>query len=149
MGELVDRDQEHLRLLMWGYYLVAATTGFTSLFALLFVAFGAFASSLIPAKQNSAADPRMAGLFFIGIGLAFLGLSLGATLIAYFTGRSLRDRRNRGFCLITAGLSCLQIPWGTAIGICTIAVLNRSTVRSLFEAHGAHLPMGSAPPPAS
>ena len=32
MGELIDRDQEHLNLLKWGYYVMAGMTGFFSLF---------------------------------------------------------------------------------------------------------------------
>ena len=84
-------------------------------------------------------------MIFLGIGVAFLVLGLGVTLLTYLVGRYLRDRRHRTFCLVMAGLSCLQIPWGTAIGICTISVLNRPSVKVLFEAPRT-LAMDSVPP---
>jgi hypothetical protein len=40
MAEMVDRDQEHLRLLKLGYYILAGMTCFFSLFALLYAGIG-------------------------------------------------------------------------------------------------------------
>src|SRR6185503_9557006 len=40
MGELVDRDQEHLRLLVWAHYIWAGTIGFFSLFTLIYIGLG-------------------------------------------------------------------------------------------------------------
>lgn len=134
MGELVDRDQEHLRLLKSSYYIMAGTTAFLSLFSLIYIAIGGvFASGAIPMREGSRDDPRLMGLIFLGIGSALLLVGLSATLLAYFAGCSLRDRRHRLFCQIVAALSCLQIPWGTAIGVCTFMVLNRPSVKALFE----------------
>ena len=134
MGELVDRDDEHLRLLKMGHYVMAGMAGLFSLFSLLYIALGGlFASGAIPTKEGSADDPRLMGLIFLGIGVAVFLIGVGITLLAFFAGRSLRDRRRWTFCLIVAGLSCLQIPWGTVIGVCTISVLSRPSVKALFE----------------
>ena len=120
-----------------GYYVMAGMTGLFSLFSLLYIALGGlFASGVIPAKEGSTDDPRLMGLIFLGVGVAVLLIGLGIALLAFFAGRSLRDRRRRTFCLIVAGLSCLQIPWGTVIGVCTISVLNRPGVKALFERPG-------------
>ena len=49
MGELIDRDEEHLRLLTWGYHITAGITGFLSLAALLYIALGSVvASGIVP-----------------------------------------------------------------------------------------------------
>ena len=140
MAELIDRDQEHLRLLMWAYYLLAGTTGLAILLSIPFIMLGGmFMSTGLPVKG----DP-LAGTILFLIGLVVLTLGGTATLLTYLAGRYIGDRRNRIFCLILASLWCLQIPWGTAIGICTFAVLNRPGVKPMFE--HAHPPMGSAPP---
>jgi len=137
MGELVDRDQEHLRLLMWAYYIWAGTIGLFSLFALFYIGIGAmFASGAFPQPNNSKDDPRVFGLLFIGIGSAFLILGSTFALLTFFAGRSIRDRRRRIFCLILAGLNCLQVPFGTAMGVCTFIVLNRPEVKLLFDRPG-------------
>lgn len=141
MGELVDRDQEHLRLLMWGYYIIAGSIGVVSLISVLFIAFGAFASVLIPAKQATGEDPQVVAAMFLGAGIAFLVVSAAAALVTYLAGRNLRDRRHRFLCLIVAGLCCLSIPWGTAFGICAIGVLNRPSVKALFDLPRTALPL--------
>jgi hypothetical protein len=143
MGELVDRDQEHLRLLMWAYYIWAATVGCFSLFALFYIGIGAMmAFGGFPPSSNPANDPRIPGLFFVGIGSAFLILGSTFALLTFFAGRSIRDRRRRIFCLILAGLNCLQVPFGTAMGVCTFIVLNRPEVKLQFDHPGP------PPPPA-
>ena len=37
------------------------------------------------------------------------------------------------YCLVVAAIECLFIPFGTVLGVFTIVVLNRSSVRSLFR----------------
>lgn len=134
MSELVDRNQEHLRLLKIGYYVLAGISLFSSVFSLLFIGLGAlFASGAVPVQQGSTDDPRLAGLILLVMGLAFLVLSLAGTWLVYYTGRSLAERRRWTFCMVVAALCCLQIPWGTVIGVCTIIVLNRPEVKASFR----------------
>lgn len=140
MGELIDRDQEHLRLLMWAYYLLAGTIGFAIVLSIPFIMLGGmFLSTGVPVRG----DP-MAGPILLGIGLVVLLVGGLATLLTYLAGRYIRDRRNRVYCLVLASLWCLQIPWGTAVGICTFSVLNRPSVKALFEP--THQPGNPAPP---
>ena len=141
MGELVDRDQEHLRLLVWAHYIWAGTIGFFSLFTLIYIGLGVMmVSGAFPQSGTPKDDPRVMGLFFAGIGSLFLILGMTFASLTYFAGRSIRDRRRRIFCLILAGLNCLQAPFGTVMGVCTIIVLNRPEVKPLFESPGAYPP---------
>jgi hypothetical protein len=146
MGQLVDRDQEHLRILMWAYYGMAGFIGLFSLFGLIYVVLGGLMlSGAFPESNNSQGDPRMVGAIFAGIGGAVIVFGLIIAFVTYFTGRSIRDRHGRTFCLVVAGLSCLHIPWGTALGVCTINVLNRESVRALFVPTGTPPPVQAAP----
>jgi hypothetical protein len=134
MSEMVDRDQEHLRLLALGYYILSGMTLFFTLFTLLYIAMGiVFSSGLIPANRNSNDDPRVAGYIFLGVGIAAFVVGLTFAVLYFAVGRSLRGRRHRTFCLVMAGLSCLYVPWGTALGICSIIVLVRPEVQGWFE----------------
>src|SRR5271157_1075744 len=47
MGELVDRDQEHLFLLKLGHYILSGATAFISLFALFYVGLGAVLTPVV------------------------------------------------------------------------------------------------------
>lgn len=65
-------------------------------------------------------------------------LFMGVVIIAggvlnWLSAQYIRDRRNRMFCMVVAGLNCMQIPFGTALGIFTFIVLARSSVRELYK----------------
>jgi hypothetical protein len=126
-------DQEHLRLLRLGYLIAGGTSAAVGVFGLVYVVVGGI---LLTAAMSGAPGPNTppmaAGLVFGGIGLAiFLG---GATLsvVKFLAARALGRRRSRAFCMVAAGLSCLSIPYGTALGILTFIVLSRPSVRDLF-----------------
>jgi hypothetical protein len=48
------------------------------------------------------------------------------------SGVFLRQRKHRMFSLVVAGLDCLQIPFGTALGVFTFIVLLRDSVRQSY-----------------
>ncbi len=47
-------------------------------------------------------------------------------------GRKLARRRSWTFCLVVASIECLFMPYGTVLGVFTIIVLLRPTVKELF-----------------
>ena len=50
------------------------------------------------------------------------------------SGWFLRARKGRTFSLVVAGINCLHIPLGTVLGVFTIIVLIRDSVRELYSA---------------
>ncbi len=128
-------DAEHLRLLRIGYLVFAGTAAFTGLFGLFYVAigvvFGVTLSSLPPTSQPP--PPAFMPWLFVGIGGFIVVAAGGYTVLAFLSARVLRAHRSRTLCLITAGISCLYIPFGTLLGIFTFSVLGRSSVQALFQ----------------
>lgn len=55
-------------------------------------------------------------------------------IVNFMTARCLSRRKSRTFCLVVAGLNCLQVPLGTVLGVFTIVVLMRDSVRTKFGA---------------
>jgi hypothetical protein len=147
VGQLVDRDQEHLTLLKLGFYLMAGFTGFCSLFSIIYIAMGGLFALGVTPPSGTGIDQHWVGLIVLGIGVAFLLLGLAITLLTYFAGRSLGERRHRIFCMVVAALMCLSIPFGTALGVCAIVVLNRPSVERLFN--GQSVPPAIPPPPSA
>ncbi|HEY9249604.1 MAG TPA: hypothetical protein VIO38_10745 [Rariglobus sp.] len=65
----------------------------------------------------------------------FMGLVTGVMGAGnLISGFCIRRRRGRTFTLVVGGLDCLMIPFGTALGIFTIIVLSRDSVRETYEA---------------
>jgi hypothetical protein len=136
----MNQDSEHLKLLAVFHYVAA---GMLALFACIpFIHF--FMGLAMVSGAFGASDPevRPLGLFFMVFAGLFIvaGWTLAA-LIAY-AGRSLQKRERYTFCLVVAGVECLFMPVGTVLGVFTIIVLMRDTVKELF---GRPVAIDSAP----
>ena len=128
-------DDEHLRLLRIGYFIQGGTTFFVCLFGLLYVFMGIFAFSSFGNTPTPRGTPPPQ---FFGYILAWMGglFTLGGavlTALKFLTARALGRRRSRALCMVTAALSCIFVPYGTALGIFTFLVLERPSVRALFN----------------
>ena len=67
----------------------------------------------------------------------FMGVILASGLVLnVLSGLFLGQKRHRIFSLVIGGLNCLQIPFGTALGVFTILVLSRNSVRELYSESG-------------
>jgi hypothetical protein len=132
-------DNEHLKLLRIGYFISAAQTAIMIPIGLMYAGMGAMFASLPMAKPTPGAPGAPPIELFtwlfgaIGVGLAgFAALAAALKLVAAIR---LKARRSRTLCLIAAGLSCFEIPYGTALGVMTFMVLGRPSVRQQFEAN--------------
>lgn len=70
----------------------------------------------------------MTGFYWIG-GLLFAAGGIANILSGFF----LLQRKYRTFSFVIAGLNCLQVPLGTLLGVFTILVLSRESVRASYE----------------
>lgn len=66
---------------------------------------------------------------------------VASAVLNLVSGFSLLKRKRRTFSLVVAGINCVHMPLGTVLGVFTIIVLLRDSVRVLYE--GAHPTAGS------
>ena len=129
-------DAEHIRLLSI-FHFVSAGLAFMGVFfsSLYFVLFHAiFANPELWAKSQQGPPPaEIIAIFrwFIGFFVVWFLVSAVGNLLS---GLFLRARRHRIFSMVVASLNCLHIPIGTALGIFTLVVLARESVRRMYEA---------------
>ncbi len=128
-------DDEHLRLLSIFYYVKG---GISALFACIPMIHVVLGLVMVVAPhvfgQGKDAPPAFIGWIFVVLGLSiiFIGWTFAAlTLIA---GRCLARRKHYNYCLVVGCLECLSIPFGTVLGVFTIIVLNRASVKEMFRA---------------
>ena len=137
----MNQDSEHLKLLAIFHYVAAGMLGlfacipFIHFFMGLALATGTFPDTDPEAQPIGIFIMVFAGLFILA------GWTL-AVLIAY-AGRSLQKRERYTFCLVVAGVECIFMPVGTVLGVFTIIVLMRDSVKALFRSS----PIAQSRPP--
>lgn len=123
-------DAEHLRLLRIAWLVEGWFHCAFALFPLIHITFGILLlTGVFPGNDQT----RFMGLFFLIIGVCISSMFAAIGILGLLTARRLRERRWRTFCLVMAALNCLSIPYGTAIGIFTIVVLQRPSVAGQFH----------------
>ena len=126
-------DAEHIRLLRIGYFISAGQTAFLIPFGLMYAGMGFFTASFAP--SSGAHGMSWVSWIFGIFGGVFAVLGVVFTALKVLTAIRLKERRSRVLCMVTAGISCLEVPYGTALGVMTFIVLSRPSVRQLFDAH--------------
>lgn len=129
------RDEEHLKLLSIFHYVVGAIhCAFAALFVFQMIFMLAMLSiPMFAGKQGDAMPVMFMGIFmavFFGLFVLF-GLALGIGTI--LSGRFIKQRTRRTFSLVVAGINCMMFPFGTALGVFTLIVLVRDSVRRVYE----------------
>lgn len=128
-------DQEHLKLLAIFHFVVGGLTiAFSSLF-IFHVVFGivlAIDPELLPTPNERSPFPPFFGYMLAAFAGMFVlsGWTIGGLMI--YSGRCLQKRTHRMLSLVVAGIACLFMPFGTVLGVLTIVVLCRDSVKRLY-----------------
>jgi hypothetical protein len=159
--ESTAEDREHLSALSIGHYVLAGVSLLGALPVLLYGAAGArvlgelggdlsMAMGDLPTQPGSnplggAPDTMLQdlGTLLTAAVISFVAVSVLAAVHLVVVGVMMRRRRWWTFCYLTGWGECLMFPFGTILGIFTIIVLGRPSVKRLFGVDGVS-PNGAA-----
>ena len=142
----MDQDREHLRLLSLFHYVVAGLAALFSFFPMIHLIVGiAMVTHRIPEKRQDAETLAWMGWFFIFFAAGFMVVGFAFAACLAFAGHFLIQRRRYQFCLVMGGVACAFVPFGTVLGVFTILVLTRESVRALFHGKPSPVRVASAP----
>jgi len=132
---MVDQDDQHLRLLVIFHYITAGL----SVLGLAFLALHFFIMRTFMMNEkiwenakNSGPPPAEFFVMFQWFYLFAAFMMIVALVVELVAARFMQQRKNWMFCMVVAGLNCIQIPLGTVLGVFTIIVLNRDSVKQKF-----------------
>jgi hypothetical protein len=128
----MNDDREHLRLLVIFYYVVAGMAGLFSLFPLIHLAIGIAAVTGHLDNRNGQPLPVLVGWFFIVFAAVWMTCGFSFAICLVLAGRFLAQRRRYLYCLVMACVACMFMPFGTLLGVFTVIVLMRPSVKELF-----------------
>ena len=137
-------DEEHLKLLSIGYLVSAGVAALFSLIGLLYVIMGVTMGIIFSEaakKGDQSTPPAFMGWFFGVIGVVIFLLLIAMAILKFRTAKCIKTRRSRAFCMVMGAISCLEIPYGTLLGVFTFLVLGRNSVKDLFEPQTASSPL--------
>ncbi len=133
-------DADHLNLLAIFHFIGAGLAGLGILFL---VAHYAMMHTLMTnpdiwKNQKQPMPVRPEQLFAI---MKWFYLVMGfwfvvSAILNLISGLCLRARKHRAFSLVVAGIDCLHLPLGTVLGVFTIVVLSRESVKEVYTANG-------------
>lgn len=129
-------DESQLNTLAICHYIYAGMLGLFGIFGLIYVVFGVIlATASLGASGSGPGGPPPAA---IGGVVAAIGgfitffLWAKAACVAY-SGISLKKRQKRTFSFVIACICCMNIPLGTALGVFTLVVLSRQSVKAIYD----------------
>ncbi|MEM9598925.1 MAG: hypothetical protein AAGD06_31950 [Acidobacteriota bacterium] len=132
----MDKDIEHLNLLRIFHYVVGGLGCLFSCIPLVHVAMGLFVAT---GDFSSNYDPTLTlgpmvgfGWLFVSVGgiLFLVGQAVSVAII--LSGRFIGQRKNYHYSFVVACVACVVFPLGTVLGVFTIIVLSRDTVRNIY-----------------
>ncbi|HAH46397.1 hypothetical protein [Gimesia sp.] len=124
----MDRDQRHLQLL----------SKLQILFGILNVLVTLIFYNGLKELSDAARDylgqtrPELEVSLTIGFGVIFFLIGFAILFCIILAGQCLARYENYRFCFIVAICECPMFPFGTLLGIATIVVLLRDSVKQLF-----------------
>ena len=126
-----NSDDEHLRLLSIFHYVLGGIVGFFACFPCIHVAVGVLMVTGTMSSGGSGPPPAF-GWIFVIMGSVFILLGWTLAILLLIAAGRLRKRCGWTFCFVVACISCLFAPMGTVLGVFTILVLSRETVKAAF-----------------
>ena len=137
-----NQDIDHLRLLSIFHYVVAGILALFSMLPVIHVALGiAMVTGAFDKFDNGSSPPAFFGWMFVVFPLIFIVCGLAMVICIAIGGRRLGRHSGYTYCLIIAGTECFFMSFGTVLGVFTIIVLMRPSVKGLFGVmETAHAP---------
>jgi hypothetical protein len=130
----MSRDEDHLQVLSVFYYIMGGMGCLFALIPLLYVAIGVGLVCFPEGLQdgNGEAPPAAIGWLFGAMGLVFFLVGQAFAICTILAGRFIASRKHYMFTFVIGCIKCMSFPLGTALGVFTILVLSRDSVKKLY-----------------
>jgi len=130
-----SRDQEQLKLLeVFHYVMVGLAVGGMAFFLMHYTVMSVAFSHPWPQQKNPPPFDPVAFFHAFRWFYLFMGVWGLASLVANLAaGVCIRRRQGRFFSMVVAAFNCINAPFGTALGVCTLIVLLWPTMPVIFR----------------
>jgi hypothetical protein len=131
-GDGKSKDDEHLDLLAVFHYIVGGLIGIFACLPLIHLVLGLLMLFAPAESWDGTPPPRFMGWLFAGVGGIFILVGWTIAIFMIVAGRRLAKRTHYRYCFVMACIACTFMPFGTVLGVFTIVVLMRDSVKASF-----------------
>jgi hypothetical protein len=135
MNEEISRqtiiDNEHINLLSMFHLISGILALLYSVFMALYFGFIIFVFKLSEKFDGEFPIQFMGVIISIWIIVLLFAIAFGIAKI--FSSKWLKQRKNRTFSIVISCIECFSFPYGAILGVLSIIVLNRSSVKSIYS----------------
>ena len=132
---MVNQDRQQLKLLSTLHYVFGGLTIAIGCFPILHLILGISFLREGGIQVDGAENPfpiESLGWMFIVIPSILIVMHWSVAILSIVSGKKLAERKNYIYCFFVACVECIFMPLGTALGVFTIIVLLRESVKELF-----------------
>ena len=133
----MNQDIEQIKIISIFHFVVAAIAGLFACFPIFHLLMGI---SMLTGSFFQGETPTgmpfpfsLFGLMFTLIPAAIILLGWAFAIGLGISGYFLLKKQHYLFCMVMAGISCVFTPFGTVLGVFTIVILTRPSVKELFH----------------
>ncbi|MBL8850929.1 MAG: hypothetical protein JNG89_14720 [Planctomycetaceae bacterium] len=128
-----SQDAEHLKLLAIFHFVYAGLIALGGCCGGVYFVMGVMMALGQMNGNDRPEDTEMIGRVMSSVSALAIVIIWSIAILVAVAGRRILQRRNRNYCIVLAGLMCLNVPVGTALGVFTLYVLVRPSVKALFD----------------
>jgi len=132
-AKTLEEDKRNVRLLGIFHYVMGALTALFACipFIHLFIGIAVLTTGL-EKNPSGGPSPALVGWFFIFIAVLLILAGWTLAVLMIIAGRRLSRFRSRTFCLVIGAIECMIFPIGTILGVFTLILLTKDSVKELF-----------------
>ncbi|NOY94085.1 MAG: hypothetical protein GXP55_23115 [Deltaproteobacteria bacterium] len=130
----MEDDKRHIELLAIFHYAVGAITALMSCVPIIHLVLGIMlVSGTLGDNGRGHGPPQAFGWLFIAIASVFILSGWTLSICIVVAGRRLAKFNHWTFCLVVAAFECMLMPFGTVLGVFTIILLTKPSVKKRFD----------------
>lgn len=124
-----NKQLDHLGIF---FYVLAGMSALFACIPILHFLLGVFIM-FAPTRPGEGGEDKVVGVIFILVAGCIILLGWAYAALLFYAGRGLRTRTRPTLVTVAAALSCLNMPFGTALGVITLIEMNKPEIRNLFK----------------
>jgi F0F1-type ATP synthase membrane subunit c/vacuolar-type H+-ATPase subunit K len=126
------KDAQHLNLLSTFHYVYGGLQALFGCFPSIHLSIGIMMVNGVGEFGRDPSFPQEFGWFFIIMASTVMLFMWTVAVLAIMAGNRLRQRRSHKFCFVVACIECIFVPLGTVLGVFSLVVLMRDSVKQVF-----------------